>query len=294
MSQNNQDDDQNYILGIVGAIILAVLVGAVTLAVSASNSMNEANSSPLSSQSSKKASLGSLSISANAGKITLSGDVTDEKAKMSLINPATLLWGADNVIDELHVKPGAPSFWWNNKPIDVLSKLKSIPAFNLILANNTINGAATVGSEVQKDGLLEGIKNWFTPDSKNNVQVNVDSQYSNNLVNPNTLLNMQVEYATGESETPEAIKPALIQIAEILKDDDRVIHINGHTDNVGVTEENKILSLARAEKIKAFLVTQGVAENKLIADGFGDTKPVGDNATDAGRAQNRRIEFSTQ
>ena len=55
-----------------------------------------------------------------------------------------------------------------------------------------------------------------------------------------------------------------------------------------------MLSLARADKIKSYLVSQGVDLGQLKTSGFGDTKPIADNNSDIGKAKNRRIEFSAQ
>ena len=293
MSQMNQDDDQNYILGVVGAIILAVLVGVVSLSIQVSNSQNS-NSSSQSLENAPVIYLGSFDFSVSNGKLTLTGEVVDEKSKSSLLNPAKLLWGSDNVIDQLSIKPDAKKFWWNVKPLEVLSKLKQIPEFTLHLANSMINGTATVGTQAHKESLLAGLNNWFTSDVKSEVQVDINSTVSQALIDPNTLLNLQVEYATGASEVPETVKSALNQIATILKDDPRKITINGHTDNVGIAQENKTLSLMRAENVKAYLVSQGVNASQLSAFGFGDSKPLADNASEMGKAKNRRIEFASQ
>ncbi len=67
--------------------------------------------------------------------------------------------------------------------------------------------------------------------------------------------------------------------------------INGHTDNVGTPESNLVLSQKRAESVKVYLINKGIGSKRLAAKGFGETKPVSDNTTDAGRAQNRRVEF---
>ncbi len=69
------------------------------------------------------------------------------------------------------------------------------------------------------------------------------------------------------------------------------IRIEGHTDNVGDAAANLQLSGQRALTIKKALIDKGVASERLLAVGFGDKKPVGDNATDAGRAKNQRLEF---
>ena len=61
---------------------------------------------------------------------------------------------------------------------------------------------------------------------------------------------------------------------------------------VGAPESNKLLSLRRAESVRDALVRRGVAAGRLTAVGLGEENPVATNDTDAGRAQNRRIEFS--
>jgi OOP family OmpA-OmpF porin len=293
MSQMNQDDDQNYVLGIVGAIILAILVGVVSLTINASDSMNTANQT-VKTEIKNPFQLGNFDFSVSNGKITLAGEVVDEKAKLSLLNPARLLWGNDNVVNQLVIKPDAQRFWWNVKPFEVLAKLKAIPQFSLHLENKLITGEASVGSEEQKSSFLVGLTSWFTSDTQTNVTVNVDPQLSQDSIDANTLLNLQIEYATGISEVPDAVKPILNQIADILKNDLNQVSINGHTDNVGNPEENKVLSLARADKIKSYLVSQGVDLGQLKSSGFGDTKPIADNNSDVGKAKNRRIEFSAQ
>jgi OOP family OmpA-OmpF porin len=67
--------------------------------------------------------------------------------------------------------------------------------------------------------------------------------------------------------------------------------IDGHTDNVGPPAANLKLSRARAEAVKAEMARQGVARQRMTARGFGETRPVGNNKTERGRAANRRIVF---
>jgi outer membrane protein OmpA-like peptidoglycan-associated protein len=70
-----------------------------------------------------------------------------------------------------------------------------------------------------------------------------------------------------------------------------LLSIDGHTDNTGDKTKNMTLSQKRADAVKAYLVSKGVAGSRLTSTGFGDTKPVGDNNTEAGRSKNRRVEF---
>jgi OOP family OmpA-OmpF porin len=69
------------------------------------------------------------------------------------------------------------------------------------------------------------------------------------------------------------------------------IEIGGHTDSGGEAERNRTLSQTRAEAIRAYLVSKGVGESRLEAKGYGSDFPIANNATAAGQAQNRRVEF---
>jgi outer membrane protein OmpA-like peptidoglycan-associated protein len=85
----------------------------------------------------------------------------------------------------------------------------------------------------------------------------------------------------------------LTKFAETLKKYDQTnILIDGHTDNTGTDEYNQQLSMRRAESVSKFLQARGVVAARLGTRGFGESKPTGDNATDAGKRQNRRVEVA--
>lgn len=69
------------------------------------------------------------------------------------------------------------------------------------------------------------------------------------------------------------------------------IKVDGHTDSVGSDAYNQGLSLRRADSVVAYLTSRGVSAGKLSAQGFGESRPLADNGSDAGRAQNRRVEI---
>jgi OOP family OmpA-OmpF porin len=69
------------------------------------------------------------------------------------------------------------------------------------------------------------------------------------------------------------------------------IRIEGHTDNVGKSEDNLKLSQDRALSVVQWLADHGIPKDRCVAVGFGDTKPIASNAAEDGKAQNRRTEF---
>ena len=91
---------------------------------------------------------------------------------------------------------------------------------------------------------------------------------------------------------PESAQ-VLGQVGEVLKNQPALrLSIEGHTDNVGKPAYNLELSMRRAESVKDYLVKNfQVDAGRLETQGFGDTKPVAKNDTEAGRAQNRRVEL---
>lgn len=84
----------------------------------------------------------------------------------------------------------------------------------------------------------------------------------------------------------------LQQLLAILQQHPQMrIEVRGHTDGHGSADYNQRLSESRAKAVVAFLVSKGIDERRLEYRGFGKSMPIATNATDAGRAQNRRVEF---
>jgi outer membrane protein OmpA-like peptidoglycan-associated protein len=73
---------------------------------------------------------------------------------------------------------------------------------------------------------------------------------------------------------------------------DARVQLVGHTDSTGSAAANQSLSLARANTVKGLLVGQGVAANRISTTGYGQSRPISSNDTEAGRAQNRRLELN--
>jgi len=104
----------------------------------------------------------------------------------------------------------------------------------------------------------------------------------------------QVHFATGEARIQKQSYWLLDQVAAVLRThpDLLLVQVEGHTDDRGASSFNILLSHARATAVADYLVSRGVDRERLVARGFGPTRPVGSNATAEGRAANRRVAFT--
>jgi outer membrane protein OmpA-like peptidoglycan-associated protein len=85
--------------------------------------------------------------------------------------------------------------------------------------------------------------------------------------------------------------PELKRVAKIIRASHSKVEISGHADNIGDDANNQVLSERRAKAVKDFLIKEGCPVSDLNSVGYGETRPVATNDTDAGRAQNRRVEM---
>jgi len=106
-------------------------------------------------------------------------------------------------------------------------------------------------------------------------------------------LREKIHFEFGKAVIKRESYPLLDQVAATLKDhpEIRKLRVEGHTDNKGSAQYNLRLSQKRAEAVVEYLVKKGVERERLVPKGFGLTRPIASNATEAGRAANRRVEM---
>jgi len=114
---------------------------------------------------------------------------------------------------------------------------------------------------------------------------------ANNLQAIKVTFDSGILFATGKSILNSSSKSALLKFASTLKETPETdMTIYGHTDNTGSREVNVKLSNDRAESVSSFLTVNSIQKERLTTQGKAFDEPVADNATEAGRTQNRRVE----
>jgi outer membrane protein OmpA-like peptidoglycan-associated protein len=109
---------------------------------------------------------------------------------------------------------------------------------------------------------------------------------------PQKLVLGDVLFATNEATlTADAIETLDKAAASLQEWGDVKVEVAGYTDNTGTVEYNEKLSWRRADAVRTYLIDKGIAAERLTAKGYGESNPVADNATEAGRSENRRVEL---
>ncbi|MEX2380213.1 MAG: OmpA family protein, partial [Vicingaceae bacterium] len=142
------------------------------------------------------------------------------------------------------------------------------------------NGYAFTSQYINSDRDVVG-KPMRAPEMKFNP-IEVGESYPINDIN----------FATDSYMLNEQVINILNEFIEFLKENESIrLAINGHTDNVGDANTNLDLSTQRAKAVYDYLVLEGIEPKRLEYKGFGESKPIASNSTEAGRAKNRRTEF---
>ena len=235
------------------------------------------------------------------GTVVLNGYVQNEDQRQRVLARANEVHAS--VVDRtVRIANGAPNGDWEtalNQNIDDL-KLLDMGRFTMEDANSVISGTTTsadnrdvINARAIALANYSGAASITVPDAAN---LNVGEIKSASICQ--TLLDdlksgKKINFAYDKAEIRGAESFDLLNsLASAAKQCSAFqVNIEGHTDSDGSEAYNQRLSEARANLVVAYLSQNGVERNRMTATGYGETKPVGANSTDAGKAQNRRIEF---
>jgi OOP family OmpA-OmpF porin len=238
---------------------------------------------------------GTLRVHVAAGNVTLDGPVKDSDEKAKIDNAAGQRFGKDNVVSNLAPSSTADSAVWLVKVMPVLPlKGSGYGPIDIDVTKTAITVSGRVPTAAAGKTLLETVKDSSGRPVKDKLAIVVAG--AGGLLQKNindAIKGRSISFQTGSAAITKAGQTVLRALAVPLKaaGSSKVV-VGGYTDSVGDASANLKLSRARANSVKVFLVKRGVDPARLIVRGYGETKPIATNNTDAGRSKNRRIEFT--
>ena len=226
-----------------------------------------------------------FNLRADRQSAVVSGTLPDEEIVAEIEQAMRRLFGRNGIDNQLRVGIVDSAPWVSGLPQAVMAAADT-EAFELDV---TVDGA-TVSGIVRDQAAADQLMADLTLALGFEPLGFIDTRDIGGQLT--ALLRGVATFETGSAELSEEGIAVLDEAAALLlSGPDVLIRVVGHTDSVGGRQSNQILSEERAQAVVDYLVSQGVDANQLIASGFGETKPIADNATEEGRAQNRRIEF---
>ncbi len=177
----------------------------------------------------------------------------------------------------------------DNDKNEVLATFKSNSATGKYLV--TLPSGKNYGIAVKKDGYLFHSENFNLPDNADYQEFNKDVALKKIEVGSVIVLRnifFDFDKATIRPESANELD----RLIKLLNDNPTIkIELGSHTDSKGSDDYNLKLSDNRSKSVVEYLITKGIPSARLVAKGYGETKPIDTNDTDAGRQNNRRTEF---
>lgn len=232
----------------------------------------------------------SFSASALDGTVVLAGTMPNSQTIEGVAEAAQRLHGNSRVISTIQIADVAGSMWLESIPglLDVVTRLDPW-SIDVAAGTVTITGLAVDQDLVASIGLLA--EEVVADELAVIVEVALDpAAVASQLT---SLLRGSVLFVPGQAVLTDDGSALLDAAVDILRTNgDTAFVVEGHTDNRGDPTANKDLSQRQAEAVVNYLVSGGIEAARLTAIGYGGERPVVSNATEAGRVENRRIEFA--
>jgi OOP family OmpA-OmpF porin len=231
-------------------------------------------------------------------RLELGGSVPDTAVRDAILEAARLKFGTIEIRDGMELLPGAPD-GFGQAALIALQALSRLEPSEAVLKDRSLSvqGSAVSGAALGDTRRLieEGLPQGFSGTGSlsrarvpETVLVAADCQQQlDALAGSNTVL-----FQTGEAGIADHSFGFLDRIAATVQQcGDLRMEISGHTDSDGSEADNLALSERRAGAVADYLTAAGVDAERLVAVGYGESRPVRENETEQGKAANRRIEF---
>jgi OOP family OmpA-OmpF porin len=225
--------------------------------------------------------------------VVVSGSVPDEATRAAILARTRELFGAERVVDQLSVVAGVATMpQWTQQIHKLLTpELKRVSQGQLRVEGPLVEINGQVDSDEQRSAIVKGMATRLDNAAytvRDGLRVGTGAQQALDQA----LANRIVEFEPGSAQLTAAGQQLLDTLLPVLQQfGTRRIEVVGHTDSDGSRERNLVLSQARADAVRDYLVARGIAAARIQTAGAGPDRPVADNRSAAGRTRNRRIEF---
>lgn len=235
------------------------------------------------------------------GRVELRGRVTDELLRDAVASYAQARFGVGNVYAATRLDDDLPDGW----PVRVLAGLEALGELaegKLLVRSDTVEVEGVTGSQAARGRISQVLSDKLGQGQTFKVAVRYDERLDPLAALPTPqecaasvsaiLAARKITFPPGSAEIDGQSVGIMDALAEVMADCPNVrMDIAGYTDSQGSETGNRALSQARADAVLLALQGRGVAVDALTATGYGEANPIADNATEAGREANRRIEF---
>ncbi|WP_245298835.1 OmpA family protein [Pseudotabrizicola sediminis] len=235
------------------------------------------------------------------GRVELRGRVTDELLRNATTSYAKARFGVGKVYSATRLDNDLPDGW----PVRVLAGLEALGELaegRLLVRADTVEVEGVTGSQIARSRISQVLSDKLGQGQTFKVSVRYDEELDPLAALPTpqecaadvtaVLAARKITFPPGSAEIDGQTVGIMDALAEVLEDCPTVqMEIAGYTDSQGSDSGNLALSQARADAVLLALQGRGVTIDALKATGYGEANPIADNATEAGREANRRIEF---
>ncbi len=237
------------------------------------------------------------------GLVQMRGRVPDKLRKNAISAYAASLFGTENIYNQTRIVDSLPDGWTvrSMAGLEALFYMRNgsaivLPDEVIIRGKSDKKDISSIVSHIFATRV--GTSANYTIDVKFDenlvvkpVEIGIDNEACEKLITAVLGVN-KINFAPSSSNIEDASLGVVDSIVEILAEcPDAEFEIRGHTDSQGGEESNLALSQGRADAVLSALLDRRIHTAKMISKGYGETQPIADNATEAGRAKNRRIEF---
>ncbi|MEQ1161211.1 OmpA family protein [Acinetobacter calcoaceticus] len=227
-----------------------------------------------------------------AQPIVVEGVVPNEASKQAILLKMQSVYGADQVVDKIQVRPvAAPNGWSDSVTRVITPDLRKVSQGKLSVNGTRFELSGKMLNPADIQPTIQSFQGLVQPPYQLYSQLSVN-QAEQKIID-DALKNRIIEFESGSAVLTDAGQKILDEMAVALnKVGGKKVKIVGHTDSSGDATKNLKLSQDRALAVKNYLISKSIPADHLSAEGLGSSKPVADNTSPEGRKKNRRIEFT--